>query len=170
MGDFGTNHEKGDGEMNSRIEEMNRFSIVGVKKRVNTKQAFDSIPTIWAQASEQGLFDQLFEIGSFDHKVRGLLGVCSGGNFGKNEEFDYILAIASNQEPSEGMVKMDFPDSTWIVFEVPGPPALQEAWDYFYSDWIPNSPYELANLPAIECYLPIEENKNELWIPISNKE
>jgi AraC family transcriptional regulator len=162
---------KGVAEMNYRIEEINGFSIVGRKERVNTKDAFRMVPDIWARAREQGVFEKLWEIRHVDHKVRGILGVCADGEFGKNEEFDYILAIASDQCPPEGMIKMEFPDATWAVFEAPGPPeGIQEIWKRLYTEWVPASAYDLAYLPAIECYLPIEENKNELWVPVVKKQ
>lgn len=51
------------------------------------------------------------------------------GEWGKNEEFYYILAITANQSPPEGMVKMDFPKATGAVFEAPGSPiSIQDIW------------------------------------------
>ncbi|NGQ96116.1 AraC family transcriptional regulator [Brevibacillus sp. SYP-B805] len=157
--------------MNYRIEEISGFTIVGRKERVNTENAFSIVPRIWAGAREKGVFEELWEIRNVNHKLRGILGVCANGEFGKNEEFDYILAVVSNQSPPEGMVKMDFPESTWAVFEAPGSPEdIQEIWKRLYTEWVPNSAYDLAYLPAIECYLPIEENKNELWVPVVKKQ
>ncbi|TCP52578.1 AraC family transcriptional regulator [Tumebacillus sp. BK434] len=161
---------KGVAEMDYRIEACGPFSIVGIKNRVNTEQAFDEVPKIWASAGERGIFGQLWEVRNADHMMRGILGVCANGEFGKNEEFDYIMAIASEQAPPEGMVRMEFPEATWAVFEAPGSPdQLQDIWKRLYTEWVPVSAYELAYLPAIECYLPIEENKNELWVPVVKK-
>jgi len=161
---------KGVAEMNYRIEEVGAFTIVGQKERVNTEQAFQMIPGIWARAGEQGLFGKLWEFRKSTHPIRGILGVCANGDFGKNEEFDYILAIVSDQPPPEGMVRFEFPECAWAVFEAPGSPdGIQEIWRRLYTEWVPVSAYVLANLPAIECYLPPEENKNELWVPIVSK-
>lgn len=158
---------KGVAAMDYRMEKIGAFSIVGRRVRVVTEEAFQTIPGIWSNAQEQGLFGRLWEIRNEHCPVRGILGICSDGDFGRNEEFDYILAIASNQHPPEGMIRMDFPEAVWAVFEVPGPPdGIQEIWKRLYTEWIPTSGYDLANLPAVECYLPIDENKNELWIPV----
>jgi AraC family transcriptional regulator len=162
---------KGVAEMNYRIEETSGFTIVGIKERVNTEDAFNIVPKIWASAREKGVFEELWKIRDVNHKVRGILGVCANGEFGKKEEFDYILAITSDQAPPEGMVKMDFPKATWAVFEAPGSPNnIQEIWKRLYTEWVPVSAYDLAYLPAIECYLPKEENKNELWVPVVKKQ
>ncbi|RAL26270.1 AraC family transcriptional regulator [Thermoflavimicrobium daqui] len=161
---------KGVTEMNYRIEEITAFSIVGLKERINTNDAFSIIPRIWANAQREGIFEELWKIRKLKHKLRGILGVCADGEFGKNEEFNYLLAITSDHIPPKGMIKIDFPEATWAVFEAPGHPlGIQEIWKRLYTEWVPASIYDLAYLPAIECYLPIEENKNELWIPIEKK-
>ncbi|MCU6712109.1 GyrI-like domain-containing protein [Paenibacillus sp. J5C_2022] len=69
------------------------------------------------------------------------------------------------------MVSRDFPAATWAVFEAEGSPdALQGVWQRLYTEWVPASAYELAYLPAIECYLPRERNMNELWVPVLKKQ
>jgi AraC family transcriptional regulator len=66
---------------------------------------------------------------------------------------------------------MHIPKSQWVVFEEMGAPEkLIDVWNQFYTEWLPTSQYTLAQIPAIEHYLPPEENKNELWIPIVQKE
>ncbi|TVX96669.1 AraC family transcriptional regulator [Cohnella terricola] len=161
---------KGAAEMNYRIEELKGFSIVGMQERVNTSETSTIIPRIWNNAREGGLFERLWEIGAFDHSMRGLLGVCADGDFGKNEEFHYIMSIVSEQAPPERMVKRDFPEATWVVFEAEGgPEGIGGIWKRLYTEWVPVSGYELAYLPAIECYLPPEENRNELWVAVVKK-
>lgn len=161
---------KGVIEMNYRIEKLEAFSIVGVQNRVNTNNAFNIITGLWANAQKEGVFEKLWEIRDPRPEIRGILGVCADGDFGKNEEFNYIMSIVSDQKPPENMIKRDFPEATWAVFEVEGPPEnLGSIWERLYTEWIPASAYDLAYLPAIECYLPPEENKNELWVPVVKK-
>lgn len=161
---------KGAAEMNYRIEELQGFSIVGVHERVQTSDAFTVVPGLWANAAKEGLLDKLWEIRAFNHQMRGILGVCADGGHGQNEAFLYILSIVSEQLPPEGMVKRDFPEATWAVFEAEGgPEGIGELWRRLYTEWVPSSGYDLADLPAIECYLPPEENKNELWVAVVKK-
>ena len=105
-----------------------------------------------------------------DHPIRGILGVCADGDYGKNEHFDYIMSVVSRDTPQEPMVQRHFPAATWAVFELEGDPSgIAEMWKRLYTEWIPSQTYDLAPLPAIECYLPPDEYKNELWIPVIRK-
>ncbi|REK74999.1 AraC family transcriptional regulator [Paenibacillus paeoniae] len=161
---------KGVQEMDYRVEELGRFSIVGKQTMVSTEQAYNTIPGLWAVAREEGLFDDLWQIRDSEHPIGGILGVCADGAWGQNDEFLYILSIASQHEPPAGMVKRDFAASTWVVFEAEGPPDhLPDLWRRLYTEWLPVAAFELGNLPAIEVYLPPEANKNELWVPVSRK-
>ena len=157
--------------MNYRIVEVGPFAVVGIKNRVDTETAFDRVPRLWSDASERGIFERLWEIRNGDHPLRGFLGVCANGAFGKKETFDYMLAVASDQSPPpEGMAEMAFPKATWAVFEADGHPSgIPDIWKRLYTEWVPVSSYDLADLPAIECYLPQAENKNELWVPVVKK-
>lgn len=158
---------RGAAEMNYRIEELQAFSIIGLQERVQTSEAFDIVPVLFGAARDAGVFDRLWEVRQANHPIRGLLGVCADGEWGQNEAFNYILSVVSAHEPSAGMIKRDFPAATWAVFEAEGPPdSLVEIWKRLYTEWVPTSGYDLAYLPAIECYLPPEENRNELWVPV----
>jgi len=158
---------KGASEMNYRIEELDGFSIVGIQTRVSTNDAFRIVPGLWAGAAREGLFGELWEVRDAEHPIRGILGVCADGEHGQKEEFNYIMSTVSRQTPPEKMIKREFSKAAWAVFEAEGPPeALGEMWRRLYTEWVPASAYELAYLPAIECYLPPEENKNELWVPV----
>lgn len=44
----------------------------------------------------------------------------------------------------------ELPDSTLRVYK------------QFYTEWLPNSGYELAEMPVNECYM--QENRQEVWI------
>lgn len=162
---------KGDAEMNYRIEELGPFRIVGISERVSTESAFSVIPRIWADARDQGIFEKLWQFRLEDHQMGGILGVCANGEFGEKEEFDYLLSVTSDQDPPEGMTSFDYPASTWAVFDAPGgPDGIQEIWKRLYTEWVPSSIYDLAYLPAVENYLPPEEGRNELWVPVVKKD
>ncbi|RJE88445.1 AraC family transcriptional regulator [Paenibacillus sp. 1011MAR3C5] len=161
---------KGVHEMDYRVEELGAFSVVGKQTTVNTEGAYNDIVGVWAAAREEGLFDELWHIRDSEHPMGGILGVCADGAWGKNDEFLYSLSIATQHEPPAGMVKREFAASTWVVFEVEGPPDhLPDLWRRLYTEWVPVAAFELGNLPAIEVYLPVEANKNELWVPVIRK-
>lgn len=67
------------------------------------------------------------------------------------------------------MEEFSYPAATWAVFEANGelPSATQKVYKQFYTEWLPNSGYELADLPVIECYK--QENSQEVWIAVVKK-
>lgn len=156
--------------MNYRMEQLDGFTVVGIQERVHMDKAFQQVPAMWEKAMNEGLLGRLLEIGESRHPMGGILGVCADGDWGKNEEFLYMLSIVSGGQALPGMISRDFPAATWAVFEAEGPPdTLQEVWRRLYTEWVPASAYELAYLPAVECYLPPEQNRNELWVPVVKK-
>lgn len=161
---------KGAAEMNYRIEELTGFAIVGAQESIDHQHAFEKVPALWEKAASEGLFGKLWEIRAEESPLSGILGVCADGDFGRNETFQYILSIASNEAPPEGMTGREFPAATWAVFEAEGgPEGIAGIWKRLYTEWLPVSGYELAYLPAIERYLPPEENRNELWVAVEPK-
>jgi len=161
---------KGAAEMNYRMEQKENFRIVGNVLTVHTEHAFEEVPAGWGRAAEQGLFGKLWEIRREDAPLPGILGVLSGGEWGRGDTFEYCFGIASDAPVPEGLSELLIPPALWAVFDVPGrPEAFQETWKRMYAEWLPSAPYELANVPAVECYLPPEENRNELWIPVERK-
>lgn len=163
---------KGDVGMHYRIEHLEAFSTIGFKERVSTSEAFKVIPGLWEKAKQKGQIDKLIEIlwASPAKKPRGILGICSNGDFGNNEEFDYYLAALSDDQLPEGMERLNFSASTWAVFEVSHEVDVQGIWKRLYTEWLPTSGYELANLPGIECYYPPGHHPAaEVWIAIKKK-
>jgi AraC family transcriptional regulator len=161
---------KGAAEMNYRIEDLAGFAIVGAQESVDHHHVFEKVPALWEKAASEGLFERLWEIRAEASPLIGILGVCADGDFGRSESFYYMLSIVSNEAPTEGMTRREFPAATWAVFEAEGgPEGIAELWKRLYTDWLPVSGYELAYLPAIERYLPPEENRNELWVAVEPK-
>ena len=160
---------KGDVAMQYRIEQAEAFTVVGVKERVNMKEAFHVIPGLWDKAKNEGLLDRLIHMpwANTPNLPRGILGVCANGDFGNREEFDYYLGAAAELETPEDMVTLHVPASTWAVFEVTPDVDVQGIWKRLYTEWVPTSGYNLANVPGIECYCPPGHNPSaEVWIAV----
>lgn len=159
----------GGAEMNYRIERIGAFTAVGVKYQVNTDKSPGLIPLIWNEIRQNGIANKLCELASKSSTKEpgGVLGICSDGDFGRNEEFNYYIAVPCDKEPPEGMEKVSFPESQWVVFEAPTLVDIIKSWRRLYTDWVPTSGYSLAALPGVECYYrPGHNPQNELWIPI----
>lgn len=152
--------------MEYRIEELDfELVFVGVKQRVVTKDASQTIPTLWEEATNNGLIQKLIDLAWEDPKCKmeGILGICGTQASITDETFDYFMGVRYENSVSEGMEQYTIPkSSTWAVF-----PNVTEARKRLYTEWIPTSGYELANLPCIECYYAPDQNPNtELWVPI----
>jgi AraC family transcriptional regulator len=159
---------KGDTEMEYRIENVNfELRIMGKSKPVKTNKAFKSIPTLWSKAKKEGFMQELIDMSWENPKclLEGILGVCGNEAAITDEEFNYFMGVRYDGDLPEEMETLIIPPSTWAVF-----PNIVEAWNRFYSEWVPTSGYELANLPCIECYYgPGHKPRHELWVPIITK-
>ncbi|MDF2821401.1 MAG: transcriptional regulator, AraC family [Clostridiales bacterium] len=168
---------KGETYMNYQIEQWPAFTISGIKKRVSTSEAFNIIPQIWDTAGKDGTINQLVDLWmKSDCRPVGLLGISAGGQWGNTEEMDYYLAVTTYVDVPEckqvkipnNMVSLQLPAATWAIFEANGqlPDAVQNIYKEFYTEWLPNSGYELDDMPVIECYL--QNNKQEVWIAVKS--
>lgn len=155
-------------EMEYRIEALDfELKLVGKGKTVKTKSAFRQIPGLWNQAKKDGFQQRLIDL-SWEHpqcRLEGLLGVCGSESSIRTEEFEYFMGVRYQGEVPEGWSSLTLPPATWAVF-----PNVVEAWKRLYTDWVPNSGYELADLPCIECFYPPQHQpRHELWVPVVRK-
>ena len=90
------------------------------------------------------------------------LGVCGKEAAIMDEEFTYLMGIRYDGEGPSDMETLSITHCTWAVF-----PGIANAWKRLYTEWIPTSGYELADIPIIECYYPPKHKpRNELWVPV----
>lgn len=159
---------KGDTEMEYRIENLDfELRIVGKSKPVKTSRAFKTIPTLWNTAKKDGFMQELVDMSWENPKctLESLLGVCGKEAAITDEQFSYFMGVRYDGESPENMETLIIPASTWAVF-----PNIVDAWKRLYSEWVPTSEYELANLPCIECYYgPKHKPRHELWVPVIPK-
>ncbi|MFY3790495.1 AraC family transcriptional regulator [Ureibacillus sp. MALMAid1270] len=159
---------KGDTEMDYRIENIDyELRIVGKGKPVKTSRAFKNIPTLWNSAKKDGFMQELKDMAWENPKctLESLLGVCGKEAAITDDEFTYFMGVRYDGDPSIDMETLIIPPSTWAVF-----PNIVEAWKRLYTEWVPTSGYELANLPCIECYYgPKHKPRHELWVPVVPK-
>ncbi|MEN1760397.1 AraC family transcriptional regulator [Anoxynatronum sibiricum] len=167
---------QGENHMNYQIEQWPEFKVMGILHKVKTSTALDVIPQIWKNAWKDGTMKRFVE--NFpDYRPAGFLGIAEGGKWGDSEEMNYIIGVTSHVDVPEcihihafeGMKEFSYPIATWAIFEANGelPSATQKVYKQFYTEWLPSSGYELADLPVIECYM--QENRQEVWIAVVKK-
>lgn len=164
---------KGDQQMNYRIEQKEAFRIVGVKEHFNmsVEECFEEAPQFWQRTAQSGVIPQI--LSQLDGKIPGLLGLSTCSKNG--EEFDYYIAVSSENELPKGMSEFEVPGTTWAIFECIGamPQSIQELQKRIVTEWLPSSGYEYANAPDIEVYFEGDQQsddyKCEVWLPIIKK-
>lgn len=166
---------KGAQHMNYQIEQWPSFKVSGFVTRIKTNEAFQVIPLIWDNAWKDGMIEKLTNLfKKTDYRPSVFLGIAMGGQWGNSEEMDYILAVTNDVDVEEcihiatphDMKEYSFPAATWVVINADGelPDAVQRVYEQFYTQWLPNSGYALADLPVIESYM--MDNRQEVWISI----
>lgn len=164
---------KGDVPMNYRIERKEAIRIVGVKEHLDMKveECFAEVPQFWQRTVQAGMIPRILAL--LNQPPFGLLGIstCMSG-----EEFDYYIAVATDQPVPEGMTEYQIPGGTWAIFECigPMPQAIQELQKRIVTEWLPTSGYEYADLPDIEVYSEGDQQspsyRSEVWLPIIKKQ
>ena len=154
--------------MEYRIENLDfDLKVIGKGKVVKTNKAFKTIPTLWSSAKKDGFMQQLVDMSREKPKctLESLLGICGKEAAIIDEEFTYFMGVQYDGEVPSDMETLYVSHNMWAVF-----PSITNAWKRLYTEWIPMSGYELANIPCIECfYPPNHQPRNELWVPIIPK-
>lgn len=160
---------KGVEEMNYRIEEKAEFRIIGISEPLDKKieNNFKVVPLMWQKASTDGTIPKL--VSMMNCQPMGILGVSVCNN---EEEWRYLIAVASLEAIDATMEEYIIPASTWAIFTGSGTGvSIQELEQRIITEWLPTSCYEYANAPDIEVYInPDPKNAQyEVWIPVIKK-
>jgi AraC family transcriptional regulator len=167
---------KGENEMNYRIEEKDKFFIVGIMKRVPLiyKGVNPEIASMW-ESLDADTINTLKALSSVE--PLGLLSASINFSEGRLDggELDHYIGVATTKEHPENLTQLEVAASTWAVFESVGPfpETLQNIWGRIYAEWFPSSNYEQAMGPEILW----NENKDvdsstfhsEIWIPVKKR-
>lgn len=156
---------KGVNAMNYKIIEKESIRIIGVKKWFSTKNnnQLKEIPNMWKTLPKKT--EELI----MGHNSTNCVGVC--GNM-YDGGFEYWIGTMTSDKCPKELEELVIPKTKWAIFEIygPMPNALQEVFQRIYSEWLPNSEFEHANLPEIEYYYKgdttSKDYKSEIWIPI----
>ncbi len=161
---------KGAKEMDYRIEKKEAFRIVGVSAPLQheVEKNFAVVPQMWQKAAMDGTIPKL--VSMMDGEVKGVLGVsvCN-----EEEDWRYLIAVASNRPIDDALEEYPVPAATWAIFPGSGTgQSIQELEKRIVTDWLPTSGYEYANAPDIEVYLDPnpQDTKYEVWIPVIKKD
>ncbi|MDF9824302.1 putative transcriptional regulator YdeE [Breznakia sp. PF5-3] len=161
--------------MKYTIEDWPAFEVSGFKESIVVEESFQKIPVLWDEALKSNRFKELIDLWKrADMRPVGVLGVAYGVEGSATSMMDYILGVTtyvdvvecSRMEIPKMMQTIKIPKAKWIVIQADGDAAeaVQEVYKTFYSQWLPNSGYQLADLPVVECYK--QNGHQEVWIAI----
>lgn len=162
---------KGDSQMKYRMTHRGAFRVFGVWAEMSgdMQTAFRQVPEFCRRCDEDGSVDTINRLlGRFsDNYTLSAL-------YGHTEEsFRYMLCnfLPQGMEIPEGFTLLEVPEADWAVFDVPEC-EMQKVWPRVYSEWFPDSGYELAQGPQFEMYYGLAEHQNgfgEIWVPVKKK-
>ncbi|WP_413537508.1 GyrI-like domain-containing protein [Enterococcus malodoratus] len=127
------------------------------------------MPEFWNEVSSSGKLEQL--IPHMDQNNPGVMGI-SLMTSEVQDAWEYVIGVASN-DTTEEFAQYEIPAAKWAVFSGTGPMpgAIQELQQQVFTEWLPTSGFEYAELPDIELYLNMEpENAQfQVWLPVRAK-
>lgn len=162
---------KGVTAMEYQIIDKESFKITGksitLGKDMEKNQKI--IPQFWTEFHQEQGPAKLIPL--MNEKIPGILGVSMMDNF-ESGQWDYVIAVASDKK-AEGFQSYEIPAAKWAIFTEKGPMphAIQELQKRIYTEWLPTSGYDYAELPDIEVYLDYdpEEPSFQVWFPVKVK-
>ncbi len=157
---------EGGSVMDYKIEKKDSFKVVTKTRKFTSEESANGIPMFWSEYASEGLHQQ----------VCGMLGICFPTESGC-QEFEYGIGCEEKcvKQIPEGFITIDIPSYTWAIFKCVGamPDAIQNMWKRIYSEWLPQSKYELIPGYDIELYTEgdtkSEDYISEIWIPVKEK-
>lgn len=162
---------KGVQAMEYQLIDKDAFQVTGfgLKLAQDMEAAQKRIPEFWNEVSSSGQLEQL--IPHMDQNNPGVMGI-SLMTSEVQDAWEYVIGVASN-DTTEEFAQYEIPAAKWAVFSGTGPMpgAIQELQQQVFTEWLPTSGFEYAELPDIELYLNMEpENAQfQVWLPVRAK-
>lgn len=158
------NIEKGEINMDIKIEKEKAFSIIIITKQFNEETSFENVPKFWNEYYEK----------RYQNVVPPMLGICINNTEGL--EFEYGIGSLKDycNEIPEGFKQIDIPEHLWGKFYTKGkmPKAIQNLWKEVIG-WVENSEYEIAANYDFECYSEGDSDSDDyvsgIWVPLKLK-
>ena len=153
-------------QFNYRLESKPAFRVLGLATPMasNLEQNFAEVPQLWQKLAVGDTMPRLLSL--MQGEPTGLLGVSACGD---DEQWQYIIGVASNQ-PAAEWNEYQVGSFTWAIFFGAGacPQAIQQLERRIITEWLPESGYEYDNGPDIEVYLSPNpaDAKFEVWLPV----
>lgn len=162
--------------MDYRIEEKGTFAIIGVSKRVPIQfVGVNSSIVELAKAITEEQKEEMHRLGDLapNQVVNASFQFDEGRLEEKGALTHMIGFLTSKIDECKGLEQRIIPGHTWAIFPNQGsfPEVLQTTMANIFSEWLPNSGYELVEAPEISFtkWLNQGEAYSEVWIAVTKR-
>jgi len=165
---------RGGVSMEFKIEKKEKFNIVGVSKRVPIQFEGENHAIIeLAQSISEQQRNEMHQLADlYPHQVLNVSYDFDDGFLEEKGYLTHMIGFATTKEnPFPDLEQISIEESLWAIFpnQVPFPATLQETTARIYSEWLPSSDYEIADLPGISFTRYNDKPENvysEIWMPV----
>jgi AraC family transcriptional regulator len=163
--------------MEFKIEKKEKFKIVGVSKRVPIQfEGVNNAILELAQSITEQQRNEMHQLADlYPHQVLNVSYDFDEGFLEEEGYLTHMIGFATTKEnPFDDLEQITIEESLWAIFpnQGPFPAAFQETTAKIYSEWLPSSDYEVADLPGIsftQHNSPSENKYSEIWMPVKKK-
>lgn len=163
--------------MEFKIEKKEQFNIVGVSKRVPIQFEGENHAILeLAQSITEQQRNELHQLADlYPHQVLNVSYDFDDGFLEEKGYLTHMIGFATAKEnPFDDLEQISVEESLWAIFpnQGPFPATLQETTAKIYSEWLPSSDYEVADLPGISFTKHNGTSENvysEIWMPVKKK-
>jgi AraC family transcriptional regulator len=163
--------------MEFKIEKKEKFNIVGVSKRVPIQfEGVNNAILELAQTITEQQRNEMHQLADlYPHQVLNVSYDFEDGFLEEKGDLTHMIGFATTKEnPYADLEQITVEESLWAIFpnQGPFPATFQETHAKIYSEWLPSSEYEIADLPGITFTQhngPSDNKYSEIWMPVKKK-
>ena len=168
---------KGGSSMEFRIEKKDKFNLVGITKVVPIQfEGENNAIQELAQSITESQRNEMRELGDvYPYQFLNASYNFDEERLEEKGNLTHMIGYATTKRNHySDLEQTPIESNTWAIFPNQGsfPTTLQETWGKIYSEWLPDSNYELVKAPEIS-FTKFENNQNnlysEIWIAVKEK-
>lgn len=158
--------------MSYRVVVKESIRIVGVRTPLKSDMEENQrmVPLFWEELRKSSQFTEIQKLNNLS--PNGLFGITACH---ENGDIYYYIGVSTDRPVPKGMYELSIPSATWVVFENNGyfKESVQSIFKRFLTEWLPFSGYMYAELPDIEVYEKVDDEKrkghSEVWIAVKRE-
>ncbi|MFU1798423.1 AraC family transcriptional regulator [Paenibacillus azoreducens] len=163
--------------MEFKIEKKEKFNIVGVSNRVPIQfEGVNNAILELAQSITEQQRNEMHQLADlYPHQVLNVSYDFDDGFLEEKGYLTHMIGFATTKENTfDDLEQLSIEESLWAIFpnQGPFPVTLQETTAKIYSEWLPSSDYEVADIPGISFTKHSGTSENvysEIWMPVRKR-